>query len=320
MYHQSRLVDARATRGTKYLGQWQDLQEGAAPNEDNDIVLKKWPRDYLSNESRKPETKIDHLQAGRRRSFIKQAQWRKESFDAEKAESGVHGELQRSRVSKPSRGTFFNFNFVRDPSHKRLALREATEASQQRDGAGIGSRVSDTSLRKPIALKHQKRDEPSRRPKLSLFEELFPDEVKEPVTKAVPPVRRELSLFEELFPDEVEKNGTKDFADDNKVPARPKLVLPGLDVDDGGFEDGYVKRRKAEDETAKIASTDAYRHWNLAVLVLQVASPSLSESDFRRSAPKGQHLRDWVGPGDIFRGQLHGSQCKTEERLTRTTQ
>ena len=310
VHHQSRhfrLGKARATRGTEHLRPWQALREGAESNKDNDITLKKWPRYYVPKVSRKPKVEDNDLQAGRRRSFVKQTQWRKESVDDEKAEKEVHDELQRPRMSEPSHGTFFNSNFVRGSSYKRLALEEATEAPRQHDESRVVSQVSDINLRKAIALKHQQRDKPSRTPRLSLFEELFPDEVKEPVTKVVPPVRPELSLFEELFPDEVGKNGIKESADDTKVPAFPKLIMPGIDVDDGDFEDGYVKRRKAEDETAKIASTDAYRHWNLAILVLQVASPSLVESDFRRIAPKGQHLRDWVGPGDIFRGQHHGS-------------
>lgn len=324
MHHQSRhfrLVKARATRTTKHLGPWQAIREGTELNKESEIIPQKWPRFYVSRLSRKTKAKNNDLQAGRRRAFLEQAQLRKASFDAEKAERDVHGELlQESRLSEPSPGTFFNSNFVRASSYKRLALEQATEAPQQHDNSSIGSDVSEISLRKPIASKHQQRDRPPGRPKLSLFEELFPDEVKEPLTKVVSPVRPELSLFEELFPEEAEKNETKESADDTKVPALPKLVLPGIDVGDGGFEDGYVKRRKAEEETAKIASTDAYRHWNLAILVLQVASPSLVESDFRRIAPKGQHLRDWVGPGDIFRGQLHCSQCKTAERLTRTTQ
>ena len=316
VYHQSRhfrLRKERGTTGTKHLGPWQALWEGAEFNKDNDVIYKKWPKDYLSSGLREPNAKNNDLQAGRRRSFIKQAQWTKASFDAEKAEREAHDELQRSRVSEPAPGTFFNSYFARGAPFKRLALEKATKAPQQHDESKIGSQVDDFSLQESIASKHQHRDEFSRGPKMSLYEELFPDEVKEPVAKTVPPVRPELSLFEELFPEEVEKHETKESADDPKVPALPKLLLPGIDIDDGGFEDGYVKRRKPEEETTKIASTDAYRHWNLAILVFQVASPSLVESDFRRIAPKGQHLRDWVGPGDIFRGQFHGSRCKTEE-------
>ncbi|MCJ1261358.1 hypothetical protein MMC22_001222 [Lobaria immixta] len=46
---------------------------------------------------------------------------------------------------------------------------------------------------------------------------------------------------------------------------------------------------------------DSLRQFNLAVLVIRRASKSLVESDFRRIAPKGQHIDDWKGPGDILK-------------------
>lgn len=121
-------------------------------------------------------------------------------------------------------------------------------------------------------------------------------------------VRPRLSLFEELFPDEVENPTATPSSIDKRVPALPKLSLPDVEIDDEVFEDDYVTQRKTKGETTKAASTNAYRNWNLSILVLQVASPSLTESDFRRIAPKGQHIRDWVGPGDIFKGRPYNSR------------
>lgn len=128
------------------------------------------------------------------------------------------------------------------------------------------------------------------------------------------------TLFEELFPDEVENPATKTQSSRKKVPELPKLVLPELDEDDESFGDDYVSRRRLHNETTKVASKEAYKHWNLALLVLQVASPSLTESDFRRIAPKGQHISDWVGPGDIFKGRSHGSRSLLECTLTGRSQ
>lgn len=128
------------------------------------------------------------------------------------------------------------------------------------------------------------------------------------------PPRTKISLFEELFPDEVENPATKAQSSRRRVPKLPKLVLPDLEEDDESFGDDYVGRRRLHDETTEVASKEAYKHWNLAILVLQVASPSLTEGDFRRIAPKGQHISDWVGPGDIFKGVSLSSKSLASAR------
>ena len=128
------------------------------------------------------------------------------------------------------------------------------------------------------------------------------------------PPRTKISLFEELFPDEVENPATKAQSSRRTVPKLPKLTLPDLEGDDESFGDDYVNRRRLHEETTEVASKEAYKHWNLAILVLQVASPSLTEGDFRRIAPKGQHISDWVGPGDIFKGVTLSSRSLASAR------
>lgn len=51
-----------------------------------------------------------------------------------------------------------------------------------------------------------------------------------------------------------------------------------------------------------LVERDSLRQWNISVLVIRRASRSLIESDFRRVAPKGQHIDDWKALGDILRG------------------
>ena len=110
-------------------------------------------------------------------------------------------------------------------------------------------------------------------------------------------------LFQELFPDEaVEKASQRAQRDDIDQTLRPLSLRTdeGLpkDRDKPTFDEvPYVK------EATKIAFSDAYKHRKTAVLVLQCASKSLIESDFRSIAPRGMHIRDWTGPGDIRTGR-----------------
>ena len=113
-----------------------------------------------------------------------------------------------------------------------------------------------------------------------------------------------LSLFEELFPEEAARRGLDENSVHQQDQEFPRLPLPETVEDDGAFEDEYVRGGKLDSETAETASKDAYHLWNPSILVLSVGSPSLDESDFRRIAPRGQHIEEWVGPGDFFKGML----------------
>ena len=126
-----------------------------------------------------------------------------------------------------------------------------------------------------------------------------------------PPPDAKLSLFEELFPDEAKRPIAEEPSAERKKRELPELVLREIEVNvDNDFEDGYVKPRQSQHRTTETASRDASKQWNPAILVLEVASPSLIESDFRRIAPKGEHISDWVGPGDIFMGRSDGDGYK----------
>lgn len=109
-------------------------------------------------------------------------------------------------------------------------------------------------------------------------------------------------LFEELFPDEAEEKASQKAQRDDI----DQTLLPLSLRTDERLLEGRGKQTFDEvpyvKEATKIASSDAYKHRKTAVLVLQCASKSLIESDFRRIAPRGMHIRDWAGPGDIRTG------------------
>lgn len=114
------------------------------------------------------------------------------------------------------------------------------------------------------------------------------------------------SLLEELFPEEVQKNGGQDsnFYDD--VHNVPRLPLPEVDDAQEGFDHESDRERTQSQRVTKLAAANAFRQQQLAVLSLETGSKSLIESDFRRIAPKGQHIDDWTGPGDILKGGFNG--------------
>lgn len=111
-----------------------------------------------------------------------------------------------------------------------------------------------------------------------------------------------LSLLEELFPEDSRSNVLSNIpAGESQQIGR--LPLPKVDDSVEGSRDDTDRSGPRPTEVTKIASRQALRLRNPAVLVLQVGSKSLVESDFRRIAPKGQHIDDWTGPGDILKGK-----------------
>lgn len=112
------------------------------------------------------------------------------------------------------------------------------------------------------------------------------------------------SLFAELFPEEIDKKAASRSLNEDIDLTVPPLPLPKLEKPLKGHgiqtSDDLLPAKQA----TKVASSDAYKHRKTAVLVLQCASKSLVESDFRRIAPKGMHIDGWTGPGDILTGTL----------------
>lgn len=119
-----------------------------------------------------------------------------------------------------------------------------------------------------------------------------------------PPPSQKPSLLEELFPEDVQRDGNRDPRLHDDVQNVPRLPLPEVDDALGGIGHESDSERAQPKRVAKAAATKVFRHQQIAVLWLDTASKSLIESDFRRIAPKGQHIDDWTGPGDILKSGL----------------
>ena len=106
------------------------------------------------------------------------------------------------------------------------------------------------------------------------------------------------SLFEELFPEESYKQPTRRIEHDV-----PRMPLPLMEKDIPSSEAGTrADQRPAGEQADAAVENHDHWQWDLTALVLKNASRSLTESDFRRIAPRGQHIQDWRGPGDILKG------------------
>ena len=112
------------------------------------------------------------------------------------------------------------------------------------------------------------------------------------------------SLFEELFPEEVRRDGDQDTKSYDHTQEVPRLPLPEVDDFLDGFEHDTNRETSKPHRVTKAAAANAFRQQQVAVLALETGSKSLVESDFRRIAPKGQHIDHWTGPGDILKSEL----------------
>ena len=115
---------------------------------------------------------------------------------------------------------------------------------------------------------------------------------------------REPSLLEELFPEEIQKDGGRQLKSHDGIRNVPRLPLPEFDDSAGRLNHESDRDRAQPKRVTKVAAANAFRRQQLAVLSLDTGSNSLIESDFRRIAPKGKHIDDWTGPGDILNGRL----------------
>ncbi|KAL8971530.1 MAG: hypothetical protein Q9183_001014 [Haloplaca sp. 2 TL-2023] len=106
-----------------------------------------------------------------------------------------------------------------------------------------------------------------------------------------------LSLFDELFPEDKDQRQKKSQKADIQIP---RLPLSDIDHLDSYGRRGEQSKRHAN-KLAEGAAQSAVKQWNPAVLVLQRASKSLIDADFRRVSPKGRHIEEWTGPGDILK-------------------
>ena len=125
---------------------------------------------------------------------------------------------------------------------------------------------------------------------------------KKPKGKKIP-AGPNMSLLEELFPEEIGEAAATDTVDVGEEVV-PRLPLVDFDDEDGFYNDGQNWKHSEGGQVERPNLEDALHEWDLAVLVVSRASKSLTESDFRRLVPRGQHIDEWRGPGDILKGEL----------------
>ena len=117
------------------------------------------------------------------------------------------------------------------------------------------------------------------------------------------PTGPSLSLLEELFPEEFNQAAAPDTVNEGEELI-PRLSLVDFDDEDDFYNDAQNWKQSEDGRIERPNVKDALHEWDLAVLVVNRASKSLIESDFRRLIPRGQHIDEWRGPGDILKGEL----------------
>ncbi|KAL8790472.1 MAG: hypothetical protein Q9213_000624 [Squamulea squamosa] len=109
-----------------------------------------------------------------------------------------------------------------------------------------------------------------------------------------------VSLFDELFPEEKDELRTAAPDQDQDKIQIPRLPLSDIDhLDPYPLLNGSPKGPSRK--LTQVAAHGAVKQWKPAVLLLNRASKSLVDADFRRIAPKGHHIGEWTGPGDILK-------------------
>lgn len=162
------------------------------------------------------------------------------------------------------------------------AIRESLLFGSQKPSDLSGS--SMVKLKKPSKNRTSRKSESSRRSE------------KIPVGPNVP-------LIKELFPGEFGDAAASDTVDEVEEVV-PRLPLAEFDHEDELYNGVQNRRHFGDTRMRRPNSEDVLHEWDLAVLVLSRASKSLVESDFRRLIPRGKHIENWCGPGDILKGKL----------------
>lgn len=128
-------------------------------------------------------------------------------------------------------------------------------------------------------------------------------------------IESSLSLFEELFPGEA-KNPPKSAKGLRRVKdgsnELPRLPPPDLDSLSDALDSFKSQNQLHSKLISKEAAAEAFRKQDFAVLILSRASVALCDADFRRIIPKGEHIGDWKGVGDILKGKLQNAIIRHE--------
>ena len=122
-----------------------------------------------------------------------------------------------------------------------------------------------------------------------------------------------LSLLEELFPVEA-KRAKRMMVGLTGRKGPYKTEIDRLDPPE--IEDSHNLDETAEDDTkarssaaTQTASQASMRADYLTVLVHYGANPDLADADYQRVIPRGTHIQEWRGPGDIVKGKTLFPSC-----------
>ncbi|MCJ1476949.1 hypothetical protein MMC13_005618 [Lambiella insularis] len=108
------------------------------------------------------------------------------------------------------------------------------------------------------------------------------------------------SLLEQLFPEEAKKPQEIVIALRGQYEL-PRLPPPDIDALYDSFDDNQTQGQPSSRVKTREATFNAFRQENTTALILSRVSTSLSEADFRRIIPRGTHIEEWRGPGDILK-------------------
>lgn len=112
---------------------------------------------------------------------------------------------------------------------------------------------------------------------------------------------KHVSLYDELFSKGNEQTPTTPIETSNQEIEIPRLPLPSLGQFDT-FSHRSDTSQQPVTKAAEASTQGSVRQWEPAVLTLSHASKSLVDSDFRRIMPKGRHIQELAGGGEIMRG------------------
>lgn len=129
------------------------------------------------------------------------------------------------------------------------------------------------------------------------------DKIPQEVLKKQTPIKKSkmVSILEELFPFEAEnyrRQSSPSSADaEIDVQDVPRLEPPSIPELLGDYS------QLSHIESARPSPEPDYKEENLTVMVVSAVSTGLVDADFRRIIPRGEHIEDWRGPGDVLKSK-----------------
>ncbi|MCJ1379326.1 hypothetical protein MMC17_002427 [Xylographa soralifera] len=198
------------------------------------------------------------------------------------------GERETDRVSLPVRQSVKTHNEVENgiQNHRESTLYSSSNIAQSRSAK---SRDEVDINRCPPQRRIRPRDKTN----------LGAPPVAEELIHT--PVQRELSLLEQLFPEEAKTQSKASEHGRKSQEELPRLPPPEFDELHESLNDDSPYVQLSSKLKTREATINAFRQENTTILLLTRASTALCDADFRRIIPRGTHIEEWRGPGDILK-------------------